>query len=81
MNHLLLPFRYFILTLITLLPLFSYAQQQVTGQVLHAQTRQALDGVTITANTGEQTLTTASGRFALDVSDRATFLFDIPHRL
>ncbi|WP_299706945.1 TonB-dependent receptor [uncultured Pontibacter sp.] len=74
MNQPLLPFRYFFLTTLLLLPLLSYAQQRVAGQVLNAQTRQALEGVTITANTGEQTLTSSMGRFALEISDRAAFL-------
>ncbi|PVY39860.1 iron complex outermembrane receptor protein [Pontibacter virosus] len=57
-----------------LLPLLGYAQQQVAGQVLHAHTHQALEGVTITANSGEQTLTEVSGRFELSVADQASFL-------
>ncbi|EJF08761.1 hypothetical protein O71_18975 [Pontibacter sp. BAB1700] len=57
-----------------LLPFLSYAQQQVNGQVLHAKTRQALEGVTVTVNTGEQALTNNSGRFDLSVADQATFL-------
>lgn len=42
--------------------------------MLHNQTRQALHGVTITANSGEQTLTNASGRFELSVANQATFI-------
>lgn len=74
MNPILLPLRLCFLTSLMLLPLLSFAQQQVTGQVLRAQTRQALEGVTITANSGEQTLTNASGRFELSVADQATFI-------
>ncbi|MDO6390978.1 TonB-dependent receptor [Pontibacter sp. BT731] len=74
MNPTLLPLRLCFLTILLLLPLLSYAQQQVTGQVLRAQTRQPLEGVTITASSGEQTLTNASGRFDLTVEDQAAFI-------
>lgn len=74
MNQSLLLLRSLFLTTLMLLPFLSYAQQQVNGQVLHAKTRQALEGVTVTVNTGEQALTNNSGRFDLSVADQATFL-------
>ncbi|MBD1397209.1 TonB-dependent receptor plug domain-containing protein [Pontibacter sp. JH31] len=66
--------RYFLIIILLLFPLLSHAQEQITGQVLDAQTRQGLEGVTVTANTGEQALTNATGRFALDLTNRASFL-------
>lgn len=74
MNPTLLSLRHYFLTILLLLPLLSYAQHQVTGQVLRAQTRQPLEGVTITASSGEQTLTNASGRFDLTVAGQSTFI-------
>ncbi|WP_299990320.1 TonB-dependent receptor [uncultured Pontibacter sp.] len=74
MNQLLLLLRSLFLTALMLLPFLSYAQQQVNGQVLHTKTRQALEGVTVTANTGEQAITNTSGGFDFSFADRATFL-------
>ncbi|MHC2991782.1 TonB-dependent receptor [Pontibacter sp. HJ8] len=74
MNSKLLLSLCFSVTILLLLPQKGFAQQQVTGKVLHAQTKQPLEGVTITANTGEQTSTTASGRFSLEVPASATIL-------
>lgn len=74
MNFILPLLRLCSLTTLMLLPLLTHAQQQVSGQVMRSQTRQALEGVTITASSGEQTLTNASGRFNLTVADQASFL-------
>ncbi|MBX0334935.1 TonB-dependent receptor [Pontibacter sp. HSC-14F20] len=71
MNPLLHPIRFFLLIALILLPQLSYAQQLITGQVLHAKNRQPLEGVTVTANTGQQTLSTVTGHFSLDVAGQA----------
>ncbi|MDX5419365.1 MAG: TonB-dependent receptor [Hymenobacteraceae bacterium] len=75
MNQPLQQIRLILLLALLLQPLLSHAQQQINGQVLHAQTRQALEGVTITANTGEQTLSNTMGRFSLNVPGQTQQVF------
>lgn len=72
MTPILPTFRAVSLIALLLLPLLGIAQGQLSGQVRHAQTRLPLEGVTVTANTGHQTLSGANGRFVLDVPEAAS---------
>ena len=58
-------------TLFLLLPQLVCAQSILRGLVLDAETALPLEGVTITANTGEQAYTSSDGAFSLPLSPAA----------
>lgn len=57
-----------------LLPYQLLAQQLLQGRTLDARSRLPLEGVTVTASTGEQAITNESGRFALTVRQQGVAL-------
>ena len=63
-----------IYTLLVLLPQLLYAQNVLEGLVWDADTALPLEGVTITANTGEQAYTLPNGAFSLAISPAARVL-------
>ncbi|MEJ8803671.1 TonB-dependent receptor domain-containing protein [Pontibacter sp. H249] len=61
--------RFLIYTFFLLFPQLLMAQQVIKGSVQDATSGIALEGATVTANTGEQTTSTANGQFSLSVSE------------
>lgn len=57
-----------------LLPGLTLAQTTINGQVLDARSQQPLEGVSITANSGEQSISSSQGQFTLsaDEAERVT---------
>ena len=62
------------LLLCCLLPFQLLAQALLQGRVLDARNRLPLEGVTVTANTGEQTISGREGRYTLTVTEEASTL-------
>ncbi|PRY14768.1 iron complex outermembrane receptor protein [Pontibacter ummariensis] len=69
-----LPVSLFLFFVLVLLPEALMAQLVVSGQVVSAGTEQPLQGVTVTASTGEQTISNEQGRFSLAVPAAARHL-------
>ncbi|WP_237144524.1 TonB-dependent receptor [Pontibacter pamirensis] len=64
-------FSFFLFILMVFLPQALLAQRLVSGRVLDARSELPLEGVTVTASTGEQAVTNELGDFGLSVSERA----------
>ena len=62
------------LLLCCFLPFQLLAQSLLQGRVLDARSRLPLEGVTVTANTGEQTITGEEGRYTLTVAEETSTL-------
>ena len=60
--------RLLICTFLFLLPQLLMGQNTINGVVQDANSRMPLEGVTVTANTGGQTITTAKGQFEISIS-------------
>ncbi|MCC9166525.1 TonB-dependent receptor [Pontibacter harenae] len=68
-----LSFKYTLSFLLCLLmPQLLLAQLLVAGQVIDAKSQLPLNGVTITANTGEQSISNAAGEFSMQVAEAAS---------